>query len=86
MPRTTIMAAALLLIGCTSEPILLENTGRTVSMTGAPAKISSTAQGIDYFQPHADAFCQQNGYRRGQTAGSSTTGFVETYTFSCTND
>lgn len=84
MPRTTPLAAALLLIGCSTPTTVLENTGRTITLTGGPASISSTAEGIDHHQPTADRLCRENGHGRAQSAGTETHAFIISWIFTCT--
>lgn len=78
-----IAAIPLALAACTSQPIVVENTGRTVVLSGGPASISSDAEAIEYHQPTADRLCRESGHSRAQSAGSTEALFIMSYTFSC---
>ena len=78
-----IAAMPLVLAACSSQPVVVENTGRTVILSGGPASISSDAEAIDYHQPTADRLCCESGHSRAQSAGSTEAMFIMSYTFSC---
>jgi len=75
--------AATLLTACSTEPIVVQNTGRTVELTGGPASISSTAEGIAYHQTGADRLCRERGFSGAQSAGISQEAFITSYLFTC---
>lgn len=77
------IAATFALHGCTSEPIVLENDGRNVVLSGGPGSISSTAEAIDYHQPTADRLCAERGYGQAVSTGEQVDAFIASYRFRC---
>lgn len=78
------VAAIFVLHGCTSEPIVLENDGRNVVLSGGPGSISNTAEAIDYHQPTANRLCAERGYGEAVSTGEQVDAFIASYRFRCT--
>lgn len=84
MPRVlTVILSLAALSACSSESMVLHNTGKTVELTGGPPSIHTTAQGIEFHQSKADELCRESGYSRAQSAGMDDSAFIASYLYSC---
>lgn len=72
------------LAGCGASSQVIENTGRTVVLTGGPGGVSTVAQAGEYLFPEAERICRQNGHSGAEMAGTGPS-YVVSYTFRCTD-
>ena len=77
------LVLALALAGCGAGSHVIENTGRTVVLTGGPGGVSTVAQGAEYLLPEAERLCRQNGYSGAEMAGTGPS-YIVSYMFRCT--
>lgn len=71
------------LAGCTAEPVVVQDAGRIVELSGGPASISNTAEAVEYFQPQAERLCQARNFSGAQFSGEKEELFILSYLFTC---
>lgn len=83
MTRIGPIAALALVAACAMETQVIEDTGRTIELTGDPGGFGTINQGIDHHQPTADRMCRERGYKGAQSAGHREALFILSYVFTC---
>lgn len=76
------LIAALALSGCGASTHVVENTGKTVVLTGGPGGMSTVARDAEYLRAEAERLCRQNGYSGAEGAGTGPS-YVVLHQFRC---